>query len=115
MTSEPAIRWHHCGVELTIELVRAFGLLAADGVSVECPEPATDGHLETVHVPLYIAAVRQAGDPEPALPELCFGLRRPSAPTPAPWREHVVRRTRLAAPEQMTEGTPAVFQPFESG
>jgi acetoin utilization deacetylase AcuC-like enzyme len=39
----------------------------------------------------------------------------PSAPTPAAWREHVARRTGMTAPEQMTEGTPAVYKPFESG
>jgi acetoin utilization protein AcuC len=39
----------------------------------------------------------------------------PAAPTPVRWREHVMRRTGLAAPEQMTEGTPAAYQPFESG
>ena len=27
----------------------------------------------------------------------------------------MVRRTGLAAPEQMTEGAPAQFEPFESG
>jgi acetoin utilization protein AcuC len=27
----------------------------------------------------------------------------------------VARRTGVTAPEQMTEGEPAVFQPFESG
>ena len=39
----------------------------------------------------------------------------PGAPTPAPWREYVARRTGLTAPEQMTEGAPAEFVPFESG
>jgi acetoin utilization protein AcuC len=37
------------------------------------------------------------------------------AQTPAAWRDYVVGRTGLAAPEQMTEGTPAEFVPFESG
>ena len=61
-------------VELTIELARAFGVFAAAGVSVERPAPATDGQLETVHLRRYIAAVRQAGGPEPGLPALAFGL-----------------------------------------
>jgi acetoin utilization protein AcuC len=39
----------------------------------------------------------------------------PEAPTPAPWREYVERRTGLPAPERMTEGAPAEFVPFESG
>ena len=36
-------------------------------------------------------------------------------PTPAPWRDYVARRTGLTAPEHMTDGAPAVFEPFESG
>ena len=39
----------------------------------------------------------------------------PGTPTPAAWRDYVARRTGLAAPEQMTEGEPAGFKPFESG
>ena len=39
----------------------------------------------------------------------------PAVPTPVPWRDYVAQRTGLAAPEQMTDGTPAVFEPFESG
>ena len=39
----------------------------------------------------------------------------PSAQTPAPWRDYVERRTGLTAPERMTDGAPAVFEPFESG
>ena len=39
----------------------------------------------------------------------------PGAQIPAPWREYVARRTGLTAPEHMTEGAPAVFEPFESG
>jgi acetoin utilization protein AcuC len=61
-------------VKLTIELARAFGVFAAAGVSVECPTPATDGQLETVHLRRYIAAVRQAGAPEPGPSALAFGL-----------------------------------------
>ena len=36
-------------------------------------------------------------------------------PTPVPWRDYVARRTGLAAPEHMTEGASAEFEPFESG
>ena len=61
-------------VELTIELARAFGLFSAAGVSVERPTAATDVELETVHLPRYIAAVRQAGTPEPDASGLEFGL-----------------------------------------
>jgi len=39
----------------------------------------------------------------------------PGTPTPASWRDYVARRTGLTAPESMTEGAPAVFEPFESG
>ena len=61
-------------VELTIELARAFGVFAAAGVSVELPAPATDAELEMVHLQRYIAAVRQAGGPEPDPPAPDFGL-----------------------------------------
>jgi acetoin utilization protein AcuC len=39
----------------------------------------------------------------------------PAAPTPGEWREHVERRTGRQAPEQMTEGSPGEYVPFESG
>jgi acetoin utilization protein AcuC len=39
----------------------------------------------------------------------------PQTQTPAQWRDYVVGRTGRAAPEQMTDGTPAQFEPFESG
>jgi acetoin utilization protein AcuC len=39
----------------------------------------------------------------------------PQAQTPAPWRDYVTQRTGLPAPEQMTDGPPAEFEPFESG
>ena len=39
----------------------------------------------------------------------------PGAQTPAPWRDYVERRTGLTAPEQMTDGAPVQFEPFESG
>jgi hypothetical protein len=42
-----------------MKMGRAFGLLAAAGVSVERPPPATDAELELVHIRPYIAAVRR--------------------------------------------------------
>jgi acetoin utilization protein AcuC len=39
----------------------------------------------------------------------------PAEQTPAKWREYVGRRTGRSAPEQMTEGLPAEYVPFESG
>ena len=39
----------------------------------------------------------------------------PGAATRPPWREYVSAATGLAAPEQMTEGAPAEFAPFETG
>ena len=39
----------------------------------------------------------------------------PQAQTPAPWRDYVAQRTGRTAPEHMTDGTPARFEPFESG
>ena len=61
-------------LELTIELARALGLFAAAGVSVERPAAATDAELGLVHTQPYIAAVRQAGGPEPGAPAREFGL-----------------------------------------
>ena len=69
--------WHPMApvrVEMTMELARAFGVFSVAGVSVEPPAPAADGHLEMVHLQRYIAAVRQAGDPEPDPSVLDFGL-----------------------------------------
>ena len=39
----------------------------------------------------------------------------PAAATPVAWREYVERRTGRQAPEQMTEGEPGKYVPFESG
>jgi acetoin utilization protein AcuC len=39
----------------------------------------------------------------------------PAAPTPGAWREYVEQRTSRKAPEVMTEGDPAKYEPFESG
>jgi acetoin utilization protein AcuC len=46
-------------VELTVELARAFSVLAAPGVSVAAPEPAGTAELELVHDPGYIGIVQQ--------------------------------------------------------
>jgi acetoin utilization protein AcuC len=67
-------------VELTVELAREFGVLSAPGVTVAHPEPASDGELELVHDPRYIAAVRLAGDPLDASPPGRFGLGTPDNP-----------------------------------
>ena len=39
----------------------------------------------------------------------------PDAQTPTAWRDYVIRRTGLTAPEHMTDGASAAFEPFESG
>ena len=39
----------------------------------------------------------------------------PAAQTSSSWREYVERRTGRQAPEQMTEGNPGQYVPFESG
>jgi len=67
-------------VELTVELAREFGVLGAPGVTVARPEPASDGELELVHDPRYIAAVRLAGDPLDASPPGQYGLGTPDNP-----------------------------------
>jgi acetoin utilization protein AcuC len=61
-------------VELTIELARDLGVLAADGMTVSAPQPASDAELELVHDPRYIAAVKQASGPDPAPISARFGL-----------------------------------------
>ena len=39
----------------------------------------------------------------------------PAAQTPGAWREYVEQRTGRQAPEEMTEGNPGEYVPFESG
>jgi acetoin utilization protein AcuC len=51
-------------LKLTIELARAFGLFAHDGVWLRTPEPATDAELALVHDDLYIAMVKKASMPD---------------------------------------------------
>jgi acetoin utilization protein AcuC len=61
-------------LELTMELARTLGVLAAAEVSVEPSASATDAELELIHDPRYIAAVRQAA------PDIGFGLGTPDDP-----------------------------------
>ncbi|HEX6931957.1 MAG TPA: acetoin utilization protein AcuC [Streptosporangiaceae bacterium] len=49
-------------VELTIELARALGVLAGDGLVMAAPDPATDAQLALVHDPRYIAVVKEVSD-----------------------------------------------------
>jgi acetoin utilization protein AcuC len=67
-------------VELTIELATALGVLRADGVTVQRPDPADDRELELIHDPRYIAAVRLAGEQPGAVPVGQFGLGTPDDP-----------------------------------
>ncbi len=94
-------------VELTIELARAFGLFAEAGVSVERPAPATDGQLETVHLRRYIAAVRQAGNPEPGPAVPGFGLGTEDNPVFAGMHDAsaLVAGATLAAARAVWTGT----------
>ena len=48
-------------VKLTMELATAFGVLAADDVTVAAAPPASDTELQLVHDAAYIEAVRYAG------------------------------------------------------
>jgi acetoin utilization protein AcuC len=59
-------------VRLTMELARSLGVLAAPGVTMISPSPATDLELETVHDPEYVAVVRHVG--RALVPAVWFGL-----------------------------------------
>lgn len=48
-------------VELAIELMRAYGLLDAASVEIIPTRQATDGELQLIHTPDYIAVIRKAG------------------------------------------------------
>jgi acetoin utilization protein AcuC len=39
----------------------------------------------------------------------------PASMTPAPWRAYTLERTGVPAPQQMTDGAPATFTPFDAG
>src|ERR1700744_3659830 len=49
-------------VELTMALAREFGLLDGPGGSLMTPEAASPDLLELIHDPVYLDAVRRAGD-----------------------------------------------------
>jgi acetoin utilization protein AcuC len=59
-------------IRLTMELAGALGVLASPAVTMISPSPATDGEIETVHDPQYVAAVRHAG--RALVPAVTFGL-----------------------------------------
>src|ERR1700758_4473782 len=55
-----------------MELAGELGVLAADGVTMVSPPPATDAEIETVHDPEYVAVVRHVG--RALVPAIWFGL-----------------------------------------
>jgi acetoin utilization protein AcuC len=59
-------------IRLTIELARELRVLAPPAVMVVEPSPATDGEIETVHDPQYVAMVRHVG--RALVPAVRFGL-----------------------------------------
>ena len=59
-------------VRLTMELARELGVLASPSVTMVEPSPATDGEIETVHDPQYVAIVRHVG--RALVPAVPFGL-----------------------------------------
>ena len=59
-------------IRLTMELAGELGVLAADGVTMVSPPPATDAEIETVHDPEYVAVVRHVG--RALVPAVWFGL-----------------------------------------
>jgi acetoin utilization protein AcuC len=93
-------------VELTIELARALGVLSAPGVSVERSAPATQVDLETAHQQGYIAAVRQAGGPEPDVSAALYGLGNEDNPVFAGMHDAsaMVAGATLAAARAMWTG-----------
>lgn len=61
-------------LDLTMRLVREFGLLDRDTVALVPPAPADDRVLQLIHTPDYLAAVRRAGaDPSRAQPRYGLG------------------------------------------
>ena len=59
-------------LRLTMELAGALGVLSAPTVSMVSPSPASDGELETVHDPQYVAVVRHVG--RALVPAVWYGL-----------------------------------------
>ncbi|MDI2132913.1 acetoin utilization protein AcuC [Yinghuangia seranimata] len=66
-------------LRLTIDLVRAFGLDAADGLTVLAPPVATDEQLRLVHTADYIAAVRRASE-DPSCADVACGIGTDDTP-----------------------------------
>ncbi|NUU23090.1 MAG: acetoin utilization protein AcuC [Streptomycetaceae bacterium] len=66
-------------LQLTIDLVRAYGLDAGDGLDVVAPPVATDEQLRLVHTPDYIAAVRAAAA-DPSCADAGCGLGTDDTP-----------------------------------
>ncbi|QMU79526.1 acetoin utilization protein AcuC [Streptacidiphilus sp. PB12-B1b] len=60
-------------LELTMSLIRAFGLDRLPGVTVTGAHPAGDSTLALVHEPQYVAAVRKAAETGQADPERGLG------------------------------------------
>jgi acetoin utilization protein AcuC len=73
----PSHPLHPVRLALTMELVRAYGLLDHPGVRVLAPEPASDELLCLVHTPDYLDAVRTATDRRV---EFGYGLGTPDNP-----------------------------------
>jgi acetoin utilization protein AcuC len=59
-------------IQLTMALASELGVLAAPAVTMITPSPATDGEIETVHDPQYVAIVRHVG--RALVPASRFGL-----------------------------------------
>jgi acetoin utilization protein AcuC len=59
-------------IRLTMALAGELGVLSSPAVSMVSPSPATDGEIETVHDPQYVAMVRHVG--RALVPAVWFGL-----------------------------------------
>jgi acetoin utilization protein AcuC len=59
-------------IRLTMALASELGVLSSPAVSMISPSPATDGEIETVHDPRYVAMVRHVG--RALTPAVWFGL-----------------------------------------
>jgi acetoin utilization protein AcuC len=59
-------------IRLTMALAGELGVLSSPAVRMISPSPATDGEIETVHDPQYVAMVRHAG--RALVPAVWFGL-----------------------------------------
>ncbi|MEW9874200.1 acetoin utilization protein AcuC [Arthrobacter sp. HS15c] len=77
-------------MDLTARLARSLGLLDLPHVSVEAPEVASDGELETVHSPDFVAAVHRVSE-DPASPDESKGLGTEDDPAFAGMHEAAAR------------------------